>query len=144
LAVDADDTVSLLLRMRSGVHAVLSLSVVGLHSAMSYRFEAFGSDGSITIDGSLHDGQVRAGKLGDRGLLEIAGSDRTPPDGANIPAGLAGAAVRSLALMLAEWRPALRGEPTPGVPTLRDGWLVQRVIDAARRSSAGAGWVALD
>jgi hypothetical protein len=29
------------------------------------------------------------------------------------------------------------------VPTLRDGLVVQRVIDAARRSSDGAGWVSL-
>jgi predicted dehydrogenase len=31
----------------------------------------------------------------------------------------------------------------PGVPTLRDGLVVQRVIDAARRSSDGADWVSL-
>jgi predicted dehydrogenase len=43
--------------------------------------------------------------------------------------------------MLEEWLPAFSGEPAPGVPTLRDGLRVQQVIDAARRSSAGEGWV---
>jgi predicted dehydrogenase len=45
--------------------------------------------------------------------------------------------------MLEDWLPAFDGEPAPGVPTLRDGWLVQAVVDAARRSAAGAGWVDL-
>jgi predicted dehydrogenase len=57
--------------------------------------------------------------------------------------------------MLERWLPQVRGTgetgaaadagsgPTPGVPTLRDGLVVQRVIDAARRSSDGAGWVSL-
>jgi hypothetical protein len=29
------------------------------------------------------------------------------------------------------------------VPTIRDGWSVQRLIDAARESSAGGGWIDL-
>jgi predicted dehydrogenase len=47
-----------------------------------------------------------------------------------------------MALMLEDWLPAFRGEPSP-VPTLRDGLRVQRVVEAARRSSAGEGWIAL-
>jgi predicted dehydrogenase len=63
--------------------------------------------------------------------------------------------------MLEQWLPLLRGDagtgaartsagaagagsgPAPAVPTLRDGLVVQRVIDAARLSSDGAGWVSL-
>jgi predicted dehydrogenase len=48
-----------------------------------------------------------------------------------------------MALMLEDWLPAFSGTPTPRVPTMRDGWLVQRVIDAAHRSSQGEGWVKL-
>jgi hypothetical protein len=29
------------------------------------------------------------------------------------------------------------------VPNLRDGWITQSVVDAARQSSDGAGWVHL-
>jgi predicted dehydrogenase len=66
-----------------------------------------------------------------------------PRSGVELPKRRAAGAIRSLALMLEDWLPAFDGEPAPGVPTLRDGWLVQAVVDAARRSAAGAGWVDL-
>jgi predicted dehydrogenase len=147
---DADDTVSLLLRMRSGVHATLSLCTLGLHTAARYQFEAFGSDGTLEIDGTLFGGTVRAGRVGDDGLSELPGSDRTACGDTNaVPAsGRRAAPIRSLALMLEDWLPTLRSAPVPNdqapsVPTLRDGLVVQQVIDAARRSSAGEGWVSL-
>ena len=46
--------------------------------------------------------------------------------------------------MLEDWLPAFSGAPTPTVPSLHDGHRVARVVDAARASSAGAGWVPLD
>jgi predicted dehydrogenase len=101
--------------------------------------------------GTLFGGTVRAGRVGDDGLRELPSSDRTARGDANaVPAtGRRAAPIRSLALMLEDWLPALRGAPVdsgqaPSVPTLRDGLVVQRVIDAARRSSAGEGWVSLD
>jgi hypothetical protein len=45
--------------------------------------------------------------------------------------------------MLEDWLPAFDGKPTPDVPSLRDGLRVQRLVDAARRSSSGEGWVGL-
>jgi hypothetical protein len=45
-----------------------------------------------------------------------------------------------MGLMLEDWLPAFTGEATP-VPTIRQGWRVQEVIDAALRSSEGEGWV---
>lgn len=48
--------------------------------------------------------------------------------------------ILAMALMLEDWLPAFSGAATP-VPSFRDGWLVQAVIEAARASSAGAGWV---
>jgi predicted dehydrogenase len=142
LDVDADDTASLLLRLRSGLRAVVSVSVIGLHTRSDYRFEAFGSDATITIDGSLYEGRVRAGALDDDGLAEVAPSAREPRGGLQATRR-SDTAVRAMALLLEDWVPALRGGTSPGVPTLRDGLTVQRVIDAARRSSDGAGWVRL-
>jgi predicted dehydrogenase len=52
IEVTADDTAALLLRMESGVVAVLSVSVIGAH-ADHYRLELFGSEGTIIGDGTL-------------------------------------------------------------------------------------------
>jgi predicted dehydrogenase len=156
-SADADDTASLLLRWDSGVRASISLTTVGLHSGSRYRFEAFGSGGTAEIDGTVFGGTVRAGRAGEEGLRELPLSDAAVSDPSAIPAtGRRSAPIRALALMLERWLPQVRGAegtgaaapgagygPTPGVPTLRDGLVVQRVIDAARRSSDGAGWVSL-
>jgi predicted dehydrogenase len=156
-AADADDTASLLLRWASGVSASISLTTVGLHSGSRYRFEAFGSGGTAEIDGTVFGGTVRAGRAGEEGLRELTLTDAAVSDPAAIPAtGRRAAPIRALALMLEQWLPSVRGDagtagPAPGaghgaapaVPTLRDGLVVQRVIDAARRSSDGAGWVSL-
>jgi predicted dehydrogenase len=153
-AADADDTTSLLLRWGSGVSASITLTTVGLHSGARYRFEAFGSGGTAEIDGTVFGGTVRAGRAGEEGLRELSLSDAAVSDPSAIPAtGRRSAPIRALALMLEQWLPRVRGTgaaaadvghgPTPGVPTLRDGLVVQRVIDAARRSSDGAGWVSL-
>jgi predicted dehydrogenase len=156
---DADDTASLLLRWRSGLAATLSLTTVGLHTSSAYRFEAYGSEGTVSIDGTLFGGTARAGGAGESGLQNLTSVSRTVSgDSTAIPAsGRRAMPILALALMLEDWRPALpgggasdgssagtvAGDAAPAVPTLRDGLLVQRVIDAARRSSAGAGWVSL-
>ena len=168
-AADADDTASLLLRWSSGVRASISLTTVGLHTGSRYRFEAFGSDGTAEIDGTVFGGTVRAGRAGEDGLRELSLDDAAVSgDASAIPStGRRSAPIRALALMLERWLPALRGPAGPvdtgsvgagpvdtgagddgrgsgpSVPTLRDGLVVQRVIDAARRSSDGAGWVPL-
>ena len=152
-AADADDTASLLLRWSSGVGASISLTTVGLHTGSRYRFEAFGSGGTAEIDGTVFGGTVRAGRTGEEGLRELALSDAAVSDPSAIPAtGRRSAPIRALALMLEQWLPAVRGSAGatdgggvlgPSVPTLRDGLAVQRVIDAARLSSDGAGWVSL-
>jgi predicted dehydrogenase len=152
-AADADDTASLLLRWDSGVRASISLTTVGLHTASRYRFEAFGSGGTAEIDGTVFGGTVRAGRAGEEGLRELALSDSAVSHPSAIPAtGRRSAPIRALALMLERWLPTVRGSAgatdagsglAPSVPTLRDGLVVQRVIDAARLSSDGAGWVSL-
>jgi predicted dehydrogenase len=142
--VDADDTSMLLMRMRSDTLVTISTSVVGLHHNRR-ELDLLGSEGTIVVEGAIQGGEpvVRAGQVGEDGLHEVPLSARMPRSGVELPKRRAAGAIRSLALMLEDWLPAFEGKPAPGVPTLRDGWRVQLVIDAARRSSAGEGWVSL-
>lgn len=144
LEVDADDTSVVIMRMKSGATATIATSVVGLFTDRR-ELVLCGSEGTISVEGSILGGEpaLRGGRLGDEGLRELALSDRMPRSGVELPKRRAAAAIRALALMLEDWLPAFRGEPTPDVPTLRDGVRVQRVIDAARRSAAGEGWVSV-
>jgi predicted dehydrogenase len=145
LLVDADDTSALLLRMANGTLATIVTSAIALGQSVR-AFEIFGSTGSLSMRGPLMgDGEVEilAGAVGQNGTVAIPPSDRMPGSGAELPTRRAAGAIRALALMLEDWLPAFDGEPTP-VPTLRDGDRVQRVVDAALRSQAGEGWVALE
>ncbi len=94
---------------------------------------------------SMHSARSRpepqARRVGDYSPSTVPLNTRMPRSGAELPKRRAAGAIRSLAVMLEDWLPAFSGGPAPGVPTLRDGLRVQLVIDAARRSSAGAGWV---
>jgi hypothetical protein len=50
--------------------------------------------------------------------------------------------IRAQALMLEDWLPAFSGDPPRRpVASFEDGLLVAQVVEAARRSAAGEGWV---
>ena len=139
IQVDADDTGTLLLRMASGASVVLSSSVMGAHAA-GIRLELFGSDSTLSWNGE----QLLAGRASEPGLAPLALSAREPASGSDLGQRRSSRMVRAQALMLEDWLPAFRGEASPReIPDLRDGWRVQRIVDAARESSAGAGWVEL-
>src|SRR5271167_503949 len=127
LNVTADDTAALLMRMESGVTAILSVSVIGAH-ADHYRIELFGADGTIIGDGDLRSTAYRAGAATDDGLSPLAVNDREPAHPEHLPKGLAGHASRAMALMLEEWLPAFDGGAS-GAPTFADGLLSIAVID---------------
>jgi predicted dehydrogenase len=145
LEVTADDTAALLIRMSSGALVSVSCSAVGL--GRNHReLELLGSKGSIAGSGAVMGAEprVQLTRLGDDEPRALEPSKRMPRSGMELPKRRAAGAIRSLALMLEDWLPAFEGAPAEGVPTLVDGWRVQCVIDAARRSAAGEGWVALD
>jgi predicted dehydrogenase len=139
LDVTADDTSALLMRLGSGALAVLTNSSAGL-GAGTHLFEAHGANGTIALDqfpgtsGSF----VATVDGGEPRPLEPSGRDLA--SGIQLPARRSSSAIRSMGLMLEDWLPAFDGEPTPA-PTIREGAAVQAVIDAALRSSDGAGWV---
>jgi predicted dehydrogenase len=144
LTVDADDTSVTVMRMRSGMTALVSCSAVAF-GANDRELELFGRDGRIVLSAGVLEGgmSVNLHRVGEEQGAPLEMSTRAIRSGYELPKRRAAGAIQSLALMLEDWLPAFDGEATPGVPTLRDGLRVQAVVDAARRSSAGEGWVAV-
>ena len=144
LDVDADDTSVVTLRMRNGM--VVNIITTAVAYQRNFRaFEAFGSAGSLAMDGPLMGDEVAAvvsGSVNQAEAAVVPSSTRTPASGIEPPKRRAASAILSLALMLEDWLPAFDGLST-NAATLVDGHRVQRVIDAARLSSAGGGWVSL-
>ena len=137
--ITADDTAAVLLRLESGALAILSVSVVGLHTD-HYRLEIFGADGTVVGDGALRSTSFSFGGAADSGLSELPISDRRPAHADQLPSGLAGHAARAMSLMLDDWLPAFEGGAS-SAPSFNDGLVSLAIIDAAQRSNAGEGWV---
>jgi predicted dehydrogenase len=148
--VDADDSAGILLRLANGALGVVSVSSMALHTT-GYSFDAFGSEGTVSIYAGVPGGPQRVawpeagavilhGRAGDAGLHQVPLSDREISSGYRFPDRSVSVMMRAEALMLEEWLPAFRGEPTR-VPTFRDGVAAQAVLDAVRRShEAGGVW----
>jgi predicted dehydrogenase len=141
IEVDADDTSAVIMRLESGALAVLTNSSAGL-GAGTNLFEAHGSNGTVAINRFPMGGGsfVATADGGEPRPLELV--PRQLASGVELPGRRSSHAVRAMGLMLEDWLPAFSGHPTP-TPSIRDGWSVQQVIDAALRSSAGEGWVAV-
>jgi predicted dehydrogenase len=137
--VDADDTSALLMRTEQGTLITLTTSVAGYKSA-SRLFQVLGSDGTIEMGTIQGQGAAVIARVGEDAPVPLEPASRDLESGVELPARRSSVAVRAQALMLEDWRPAFEGKPAPNA-TIRDGYNVQLVIDAARRSSAGEGWV---
>jgi predicted dehydrogenase len=145
LNVTADDTSALLLRLTSGALAVISASVVGIHTSGA-RFEAFGERGSIVGSlGGRNQGELMYGTVDDAGLVGTDAEDRRPAHDDMIPDRGASALIRAMAVMLEDWVPQIHGRTSDdALASFRDGLIVQQVIEAARASAAGSGWVPIE
>jgi predicted dehydrogenase len=139
MEVSADDTTTLILRLATGARAEISASVVGAHTA-GWRFEAFGADGTVVSAGGRREAEIMIAEVPDEALKPWDRPAREPLTRPELPARGARTMILGMALMLEDWLPAFSGASAP-TPTFRDGWRVQAVIEAARASSAGAGWV---
>ncbi|MCW2623223.1 MAG: gfo/Idh/MocA family oxidoreductase [Frankiales bacterium] len=147
LDVTADDTSVVLMRMAGGGAVEVATTAVAVGQA-ERRLEVYGRDGAWVSESSPQpkDGQVPVMRLTNQAgeTRDVAMHHRELASGAELPKRRAASGIKALALMLEDWLPALTGGKAAGhVPTLRDGWIVQEVIEAAKRSSAGAGWVDL-
>jgi len=141
IEVDADDTSTVMLRWASGAVGTLTSTVVALF-ATEYSYEAFGSEGSLQGVTTSDGVRVLGGRLRDDRLRELPVSGREVRSGRPLPQRKATPQIKAMALMLEDWAPAFSGTTTL-VPSFSDGLRVERIILAARQSSAGAGWVDL-
>ena len=152
---DADDTASLLLRWRSGRAGRAQPDHDGAAHRLPVPFRGVRQrrDRGDRRDAVRRDGAGRAGRRGRtaRTAFSDAGGQRPRRHPRDRAAERADPGARAHARAVAAFGARLGGTvasadgsgAAPRVPTLRDGLVVQRVIDAARRSSDGAGWVSL-
>jgi predicted dehydrogenase len=141
IEITADDTSALLLRLQSGALAVLTNSSAGL-MAGTHLFEAHGSNGTIVANRVPGGGGSFVARAGREDRQPLVPSARSLASGVTLPERRSSGAVMAMGLMLEDWLPAFSGQSTP-VPTIREGCRAQEVIEAALRSSEGAGWVDL-
>jgi predicted dehydrogenase len=129
--VTADDYTGCVLQTASGMAATITLSTVAHHGA-GHSSQVTGSDGTLLVTGET---KLEFGKAGGP-LEEISASDdlweKTKPN--NMWA-------RSFVRLMREMVRVINGAEPEGEPaTFKDGWQVQRVLDAVR----GGGGIRLD
>jgi predicted dehydrogenase len=122
--VTADDFASCVLETANGVVVTITLSSVA-HHGPGHLGQVTGSEGTLVLSGET---KLEFGKAGGGPLEDISAPDdlweRTKPN--NMWA-------RSFVRLLREMIHVIRGGSPQGEPaTFRDGWEVQRVLDAVR------------
>ena len=121
--VTADDFASAVLRTKSGAVATITLSTVA-HHGPGHLGQLTGSDGTLLLSGET---KLELGKPG--GPLE----DISAPDDLWGKTKTNNMWARSFVRLLREMVHVIRGGTPQGEPaTFRDGWQVQRVLDAIR------------
>lgn len=121
--VTADDFASCVLRTRSGTVATITLSTVA-HHGPGHLGQVTGNEGTLVLTGET---KLELGKPG--GPLE----DISAPDDLSEKVKPNNMWARSFVRLLREMVAVIRGGTPQGEPaTFRDGWQVQRVLDAIR------------
>ena len=121
--VTADDFTGCVLRTASGVVATITLSTVAHHGG-GHLAQVTGSEGTLLLTGET---KLELGKPG--GPLE----DISAPDDLSEKMKPNNMWARSFVRVLRDMVRVIAGEGTQGEPpTFKDGWQVQRVLDAVR------------
>ena len=135
--VTADDFAAVHLRLKSGILAAITLSAVASGPDDAATTTIHGENGALRIAGE----ELLFAKRGEP-FARIAGGDLAKRPG-NSPGGAFGTGTHHFALAL---KAALDGDKNALKPaaTFEDGLAQQRVLDAARHSSANGGcWTAV-
>ena len=135
--VSSDDNCAFIARLADGATASVQLSSVA-RPGTGERIQVFGSDGTLLID---HNGHVWGGKASEPHVQQMTVPDEFKVDGAGLVGPfkvLLGRLVQGIERMQAG---EVRDPASDITPSFADGLKVQRVMDAIRQSSDGAGWV---
>jgi predicted dehydrogenase len=119
----ADEFASAVLTLAGGVIVTLTLSVVAQHGPGHFA-QISGTEGTIVLSGET---RLEIGKPG--GPLE----DISVPDDLSGKTAVNNMWARSFVRLMRDLAGTIGGGPTTGEPaTIRDGWQIQRVVDAIR------------
>ncbi len=133
--VNADDAFSLLLRFRNGASGAFTSSAV-TSTPEDPRVSAYGSDGTLVLVGDC----LYGARTGEEKLVEIrADEDEAVEDGS--------AVLDPHYIPFTRWARTITRAIREGkqlAPSFEDGLRCQKVMDAARRSSAEGRWVAIE
>lgn len=146
--VEVDDIALLHARLRDGTLGTVEISRMGAGATNDLTFEIFGQSGAIRFDLSepawlhVYDARRPDSPLGgERGFQRIEAASRYPdqraPDWTMTPDFMRSHAECQYQFIRAIW------EDKPASPSFDDGLHIQRVMDAAERSSAQGVWVSL-
>lgn len=148
VAVDAEDSVMLLARMRSGALGVVGATKLATGTEDELRLEIHGTRGAIRFnlmdphhlrwyDATAPDQPVG----GTRGWTHVDTGQRFPAPAARFPSPKAAIGwIRGHAACLANFLQAV-AESRPAEPGLEQGIRVQHLMDCARRSAEEKRWI---
>jgi predicted dehydrogenase len=125
--VTSDDAATLILEMDGGLRGVITLSA--LAGGETQRLAIHGTDGALVV---LDDQQLWGRRRGEALSLIPVPPEYEPPLWVPYENMLLGPFVKLVGLMVDQ----IRGQALVSLPTFEDGLAVQRVLDAARQSSA--------
>jgi predicted dehydrogenase len=139
LLADAEQTCVITLRFNNESLAVISGTELSRHGS-GYHFEASGSDGVVEFTIGPGGSYAFAGRTREEERKPLEFIRRLPRDPLPDSDDVLAPQIRCMALLLEDLAQQFTGGPSR-VPSLRDALRVQQVIDAARVSSGGVGWV---
>ena len=145
-AVESDDIAHALVRFARGCVGTLEASWLSRGRKMQIEFEVVGSKGALAFSqerlNELHLYKAE-GSSSRNGFRTIVAGPEHPPYGAFCPAPGHQLGFNDLkTIEMRDFLLAIAGEPAAG-PDFREGWEVQKVIDAIIQSSRERQWVRL-
>jgi predicted dehydrogenase len=144
--VEVDDIARAMVRFARGCSGTLEASWVSAGRKMQIEFELVGSKGSLRFNQERFN-ELRlyqsAGAGSRNGFRTILAGPEHSPYGAFCPAPGHQLGFNDLkTIEVRDFLVAVSGEPVVG-PDFREGWEVQKVVDAILRSSRERAWVAV-